>query len=149
MWRNKKLIIIEVLVVVMLGAMLGGIAVVRANDENTNQDQNNTNSLMGKVAAIYQANTGTAIDPQELEKAFEQAGQEIRNEARDQFLQKLVDEGKITQDQADQWKAWLDARPDIPELGNGGGMMTFGSMHRGGGFGFRMGNCLPGSDTTK
>jgi competence protein ComGC len=167
MWRNKKLIIVEVLVAVMLVAMLGGIAVVRANDENTNQGKNNMTSLMEKVAEIYQANTGTAIDAAELQKAFDQAKTDIAADARNAYLQKLIDEGKITQEQADQYKAWLnsrpnfptdefkqwmESRPDIPALfgqANHGGMMPFGGMHRGGSFGFRMGNCLPGSDITK
>jgi hypothetical protein len=111
MWRNKKLILIEVLVVVMLIATVGIVAVARADDENTNQDH--TSSLMEKVAEIYQANTGTVIDAEELENAFTQARQEIRTENRYQFLDKLVDMGKITQEQADEFKAWLEARPDI------------------------------------
>ena len=32
------------------------------------------------------------------------------------MLQKLVEEGKITQAQADEYTAWLESRPDIPEL---------------------------------
>jgi hypothetical protein len=67
---------------------------------------------MEKVAEIYQKNTGTTIEPQELQKAFTEAGASLRAEAMDQFLQKLVEEGKITQEQADAWKTWLAARPD-------------------------------------
>jgi hypothetical protein len=113
MWRNKKLIIIEVLVVVMLVATAGLVAVVQADDENAEQDQNSASSLMEKVAEIYEANTGTAIDAEELENAFTQACQEIRTENRYQFLDKLVEMGKITQEQADEFKAWLESRPDI------------------------------------
>ncbi len=161
MWRSKKLIFIEVLIGVALLATVGMAAVAHANDENT--AQNSTTNLMEKVAEIYQANTGAVIDPQELEKAFRQALQEMRTMALDEFLQKLVEEGKITQEQADEFKAWLQAkpdifteelkewlesRPDIPGLfgQNGGGFMPFGGVHHGRtgigeGFGLRSHDC--------
>jgi len=37
----------------------------------------------------------------------------MQDEALDSYLQELVDEGKITQDEADQYKAWWQARPDM------------------------------------
>ena len=164
MWRNKKIIIIEVLVVVMLVATLGTVAIARADDENTNQGQKNTTSLMEKVAEIYQANTGTAIDAEELENAFVQARQEIMTANRYQFLDKLVEMGKITQEQADEFKAWLEAkpnvftdefkqwlesRPDVPGMfgnNNGNRMMFFRGRHQGqtgmgSGFGLQLHNC--------
>ena len=150
MWRNKKIIIIEVLVVVMLIATVGIAAVAQADDENVEQDQVSTCDVIEKVAEIYEANTGTAIDAEELENAFVQARQEIRTENRYNFLDKLVELGKITQEQADEFKAWLEARPDIltdefqqwlesrPDIfglfghnGNGAGMMFLGNRHQG------------------
>jgi hypothetical protein len=159
---KKKLLITGVLCAVVLVGVFGGVAIASADDEDTAPA-----GLVEKVAAIYEQNTGTAIDAQELLKAFEEAGATLRTEMRDQFLQKLVDDGKITQEQADAWEAWLDARPDkavtdeyqswmesrpdLPEFfGSGGsGMMLF-RMHRGladgEGFGFRFHNCLPGGN---
>lgn len=140
MRQSKKFLIIGVLVVALLVGVLGSVAAARANDDianttNTTSD-NLTTTLMEKIATIYQANTGTVLDAQQLEKAFEQARTEIKTEARDQMLQKLVENGKITQEQADQWKAWMDAKPNIPAIGNRGGM-PFGWMHQG-----RSGDCL-------
>jgi hypothetical protein len=163
MWRNKKIILIEILTVVVLAATLGGIAVAQANDDNSTKALANSTNLWEKIAEIYQQNTGTAIDAQELQKAFDQAKTEIATDARDGFLQKLVDAGKITQEQADQFKAWLDSRPNfltdefkqwmesrpnIPNLfgsDNCTGVKPFGGMHRGmgkmgGGFGFNFRN---------
>lgn len=160
MWRSKKFIIIAVLTVLVLGVALGGVAMAQADDEDTPPQAANGSSLLEKVAEIYEENTGVAIDAQELEKAFTEAGQAIRDEALDNYLQKLVDDGKITQEQADQFKAWLeskptmmtdefkawlDARPDIPALfgpDKAIRMGPFGGMHRGpgkfgGGFGQR------------
>jgi hypothetical protein len=107
MQRKKNFLIIGVLCVVVLAGVLGGFAIASADDG----DSAGT-TLMAKVAEIYQKNTGTAIDAQELQKAFTEAGSSVRLEMRDQMLQKLVDNGKITQEQADAWKTWLDARPD-------------------------------------
>ena len=149
MWRSKKFIFTVLLTVVVLGGILGGFAVAHADDEDTNQPQPTGVNLLDKVAEIYQRNTGTAIDSQELQKAFNEARTEIATDARDQFFQKLVDEGKITQEQldaynkwldsrpqfpTDEYKQWLESRPDIPYLfGNSEqrGMMPFGGGHRG------------------
>jgi hypothetical protein len=107
MHMKKKILIIGVLCVVVLAGVLGGFAIASANDSRSTRT-----TMMDKVAEIYQKNTGTAIDAQELQKAFTEAGASIQQEMRDKMLQKLVDDGKITQEQADAWKAWLDARPD-------------------------------------
>jgi hypothetical protein len=167
MWRNKKFIIIAMLTVLVLAGTIGGVAIAQANDDNYNLPQTGNVSLLDKVAENYEKNTGVAIDAQELKKAFTEAGQAIRDEALDNYLQKLVTDGKITQEQADQFKAWLesrptfptdefkqwwDARPDIPGLfgqDNDTRMGPFGGMHRGigkfgGGFGERFGGwCAP------
>jgi len=167
---SRKLIIIGVLCVVMLAGTLGGFAIINAaDDDSTNTTQTALTTLMDQVAQVYEQNTGTAINPAELEKAFEEAGTAIRTEKMDQWLQSLVDDGKITQVQADEFKTWLNARPgialtdefktwmesrpDIPGLFGGrgfGGMMPFGGRQ---GFGM-MGNkiaqgfrgCLPDID---
>ena len=169
MWRSKKFIIIAVLAVLVLGVALGGVAMAQ-DDEGINASQSaNVSSFLDKVAEIYQQNTGVAIDAEELQKAFTEAGQAIRDEAQDKFLEKLVTDGKITQEQADEFKAWLESRPTFPTdefkdwwesrpdvaglFGQGnGGVMPFGGMHRGlgkfgGGMGGRLGGwCSPDAD---
>jgi hypothetical protein len=132
MWRSKKFIVIASLVVVLIAGSIGaGVAFA----QTSNGDDTQPKTLMARVAEKL------GIDQQTLEDAFTQARQEMQVEARDQYLDNLVTEGKITRDQADQYKAWLDSKPDIkiaPELPGPG-------MHRGfGGFGggFR-GWCAP------
>ena len=112
MWRSKKFIIIAVLAAVALVGSIGGVVLAQAEDED-NSPQAQQEALLDKVCAIYQQNTGTAIDAEELQKAFDQARSEMQDEAMDKFLQTLVDEGKITQEQADQYKAWLESKPDV------------------------------------
>jgi hypothetical protein len=173
MWRSKKFIIIAVLVVLVVGGTLGGVAVAQANDSqdnNTTQTANVT-SFLDKVAEMYQKNTGVAINAADLQQAIQDATQAMKDEALDNYLQKLIDEGKIDQGQADAYKAWLanrpsfptdefkqwwDARPDIPGLfgqnNNGTGIAPFGGMKRGFGrfggmFGGRFGGwCAPSTN---
>jgi uncharacterized protein HemX len=146
MWRSKKFIIIAILTVLVLGAILGGYAVAQANDQTTsqsdNQTPNNFSTLLDKVAAIYQQNTNVAIDSQELSKAFTQAQKEIRDGALDTYLNSLVEKGKITQDQAKQYKDWLNSKPNV-QIGPGskGGPRGFGRF--GGMFGGFRGWCAP------
>jgi hypothetical protein len=172
MWRSKKFIIIAVLIALVLGGTLGGVAIAQADDQNptttlTTTATDNVSSFMQKVAEIYEANTGDTIDPQQLQKAIDDARQAIRDEALTNYLQKLVDEGKITQEQADQFKAWWDKRPsldefkswwqsmpDIPGIfggDNGIGIGPLGRIRGGLGF-FRMGfglgmHCTPDADS--
>jgi hypothetical protein len=169
MWRNKKFIIIAVLTVLVLGATLGGVAIAQADDEDINVSQTaNASSFLDKVAEIYQQNTGVAIDADELQKAMTEAGQALKDDAQHNFLQKLVEDGRITQEQADEFETWLEARPTLPTeefkgwwdsrpdmpglFGEGDGLRIgpFGGMHRGAGkfgMGFRMGRwCAPDAE---
>ena len=103
MWRRKKMIIIGLLATVLLVGSVGGV--VFAQTENGDDSQPKT--LMARVAEKL------GIGQQELEDAFAEARSEMRDEALDSYLQKLVDEDKITPDQAVQYKEWLQARPDM------------------------------------
>ena len=155
---SKKFLVIGIICVTVLAATIGGFAMANAADNGNSATGNTTRAaqLMDKVASIYQQNTGTAIDSQELQKAFNQAQTALSADRLESMLQKLVTDGKITQEQADQWKAWWDsrpssitsdefktwmkARPDIPGMMGGANLgkgMPFG---RGGCFGDSNGN---------
>jgi polyhydroxyalkanoate synthesis regulator phasin len=104
-------------------------------------------ALLDRACAIYQENTGVAIDSEQLKDASHQALSELREEALETHVQNLVDEGRITQEEADSYLEWWQSRPDIdvplPGLGGPG---PRGGMMRGG-FGPRGGPC-PGLDTS-
>jgi hypothetical protein len=72
--------------------------------------QENRDALMTRVASIL------GINKQDLENAFQQAQRELRENALDARLQELVKQGAWTQQQADAYKAWIQARPDVPPL---------------------------------
>jgi hypothetical protein len=107
MWRKKKFIIGLLAAVLIICAGLGGVAFAQDNDEDSQ-----TKTLIARVAEIL------SIDQQQLEDAVTQARTEMREEALDNYLQNLVDEGTITEDQAAEYKDWLDSRPDITEYNN-------------------------------
>jgi len=112
MWRRKKLIIVTVLAAVVLTASLGGI--VLANGEDDNQPEARYGALLDRVSEIYEQNTGVAIEPEALEDAFAQARSEERTRFMQDHLQSLVEQGEITQEQADEFLQWQQARPDVP-----------------------------------
>jgi len=112
MWRRKKFIVIAVLVAVMLAGSIGGV-LLAADDEDDSQPEARCGALWDKVSEIYEQKTGVALDQEALKDAFAQAQSEMRTEALDSYLQNLVDQGKITEEEADQFKAWLQAKPDM------------------------------------
>jgi len=116
MWRSKKFIIVAVLAVVVLVGSIAGVVLAQTENEADNQPPAQQGALLEKVCEIYEQNTGVAIDPQELQNAFVQVRSEMQEEALDNYLKNLVDQGKITQEQADQYKAWWQARPDMEQL---------------------------------
>ena len=104
MWRKKKFIISLVVIAIAVFASIGGIAFAQGSGTDSQSD-----SLLGKVASIL------GIDQQKVEDAFTQAQQEMQQERQDQMLQNLVDQGILTEDQATQYKDWLNSKPDMSD----------------------------------
>jgi len=71
-----------------------------------------------------------------LKDAFAQAQNEMQTEALKNCLQNLVGQGKMIQEQADQYLEWWQSRPDVP-IGFGfrghGGFHGMGGPHGWGG----------------
>jgi len=82
---------------------------LRQNEGAKLQEQHN--ALITRVAAILNINT------EDLENAFKQAQGELREKSLGTRLQGLINQGAWTQQQADQYKAWIKARPDVPRIG--------------------------------
>lgn len=108
MWRRKKLIIVVVLTAVMLAGSIGGV--VLAQTENGDDSQPKT--LLDRVAEIL-VGEGVNITSEQLKDAFAQAQSEMRTDALQSYLENLVKEGKITQEEADQYLEWWQSRPDM------------------------------------
>lgn len=104
MWRKKKFIVMLLITVVVIAASFGGVALAQESEDSTQPD-----TLMGRVSKIL------GIEQQTLEDAFDQVRTEMQAEAMDRHLQNLVDEGVITEEQAAEYKEWLESRPDTTE----------------------------------
>ena len=113
MWRSKKFIVIALAAVLVVGSSVGVVLAADNGDEDGSPPEAQHWALLGRVCEIYEENTGTTIDPQALQDAFAQARSEMRDEVLQNRLQNLVEQGKITQDEADQYKEWWQARPDV------------------------------------
>ena len=133
MRRGKKFILIALMTIVVLAGTIGGVVFANTDDEDGSRAASHQEAMLNKVCEIYENNTGTAIDSQELQKAFAEARNEVMVNARENFRQKLIDEGKITQEQLDEHEAWLEARPETPfpfGHGNPDDIKPFGGRHR-------------------
>ena len=106
MSKIARILLSSVLAVSML---VGTTGMALADDGQGSQPK--PDGLLDRVAQILN------IDVQKLKDAFKQALTEMRTERQNTGLQNLVSSGKLTQDQADQLKAWLDSRPDVPMAG--------------------------------
>jgi hypothetical protein len=146
-FKKKPLIISLIAIAAAVGITTG---VVFAQDETDTQPEAQHGALLEKVCEIYEDNTGDAIDPEALKDAFIAAQGEMMAEAVESYLDKLVEEGVITQEEAEQIKEWWETRPDTPlsqgsmfrfRGGAGGPVGRFGPQL--GGFGFPGGQGLP------
>jgi hypothetical protein len=120
MGNKKKWIIIGILaaVVILAIGLIGGVA---------NAASGTTTDTAGKTLAARVA-TILGLDQSRVDAAFTQAQKDMQTEALDNQLKSLVSAGKITQAQADQYKAWVQSRPSLPA---GAGLEVDMGMHGG------------------
>jgi len=104
---KKVKVLISVLVVALL-LTVGATATVMAEgeEETTPPPEVSENGLLDRVADIL------GIDQEDLINAFKQAQQEMRGEAFISRLNQAVEEGYITQGQADEIRNWWGLKPE-------------------------------------
>jgi len=130
---KKKWIIIGVLVgVLAVGGIAGGLVYAQTNGtQSTNQPPGGPGkALADRVATILGLNQTT------VENAFTKAEQQMGDDALTNWLNSQVAQGKMTQDQANQYKTWWQSRPStVQGVGPfGRGFPGFRRMPRPGGF---------------
>ena len=134
---KKRLIIISSVVsaVIVLMGLVGGTVFAATPTPATGTATNPQSVFAAKVAGIL------GIDQAKVEAAFKQAQTEIKADAQAKMLAKIVADGKMTQEQANSYKTWLDSKPNVPGLagpqGGRGGMMRLGMGCPPGNFGQR------------
>lgn len=98
-----KIIVVVAAAVLLLGVIMATNVTAQ---EGQGQPRPGISALLARVAQILN------IPEQDLADAFNQARQELRDEALSQRLDRLVQEGLLTQAEADEIEAWLAGKPE-------------------------------------
>lgn len=136
---KRKLALIGLAVVLGMTALGLGInsALAAASDNSTDEDSTAAVSTSDNETSQYDIFVSKladklGLDEETVATAITEVRQEMRDEALAERLQQAVDEGTITQDEADQILAWMKSRPAaLDELGGFG--PGFGPGGEGGG----------------
>ena len=93
--------------------------------QETTEKQSRFSAFAERVASIL------GLEADDVEDAMEQAKEELADEAMDEKLAMMVEKGAFTQQQADDWKAWMEAKPEgfrLPYFAPGRGGEHLDSM---------------------
>jgi len=126
MWKRKKFIIPLVVAGVLAGSLAGAAFAQEGDGVGPPPGGTLIERLVEKLG----------IEQSEIETAFA----EVRSEMRNSRLQELVEQGRLTQEEADQFNEWWQARPEMElaglcaRLGGPGGHLgsAFGPRGQGG-----------------
>ncbi len=116
MWKSKKFIIAAVLVAVLAAVGIGGVIMAADEDESESQGavtETQQQAMLERVLEIYEEETGVVIEDEILRDAFAQARSERRDVRIQERLDRLVEEGVITQAEADEMLEWWNSKPDV------------------------------------
>lgn len=104
---KKVKVLVSVLVAVVLLAA-GSTTIVMAQEEPAPEEtpQAEANGLLTRVAEIL------GIDEEDLVNAFNQARQEMRDEAFLRWLDEAVEKGLIDEVEAEEIKGWWGQKPE-------------------------------------
>lgn len=123
---SKRVKIITSVVMAVLLLAVGTTVTVMAQEETTPPEAG-AGGLLARVAEILD------IPQEDLLSAFNQAKQEMRQEAFEGALDKAVEKGCITEQEADEITGWWGQKPEVTNRGL--------LQHA---FAFRLRNHLPG-----
>ena len=89
---------------VMVLGIMGGVAMAQeTSDEDGDSEKK---SFAARVAEIL------GLDETTVQDAIDQAKAEMQEEALQAKLDWLVENGHMTQDQADEYKTWIESKPE-------------------------------------
>ena len=118
---RKGVIVASLLAGLLAVGLVGGVVLAQSDGDGAKAAEKKSkvdrdgvkDEVMGRVAEIL------GIEQSALEDAFDQALTEQAEAKGAEMLASLVEKGILTQEQADAYQAWLDARPDgdLPVMG--------------------------------
>jgi len=122
---------------------LAGVGLASAHGPSGNNSEVR-DEIQNRVAEILE------IDATDLGDALQKAGKEHKTAERDARLEEAVVDGKITPEEADEIRAWLDNRPEVlDELKGEGGHHGSGQDSGGGGLEVRLAELVEDGTITK
>ena len=129
---SKKVKVLISVVAAVLLLTVGATTAVMAQEEPEPTPEAGANGLLARVAEILD------IPNENLESAFRQARQEMmqarqemREEACIRSLDKAVEEGCITQEEANAIKEWWEQKPEVMDSGQFGHALGSQTLRRG------------------
>ena len=125
---KKRWFMVSLIIGVLALGITGGAVLAH---ERGSGGESPWKSFASRVATILE------LDEAQVQDAFDQAKKEIQDEALQNKLDRLVEEGQLTQEQADEYKEWYLSRPEGLSPGFRG--HSFHGGFRRGGFGFHHG----------
>jgi hypothetical protein len=112
MKQYMKYGIIAIVAIVALSAGITAVVSAQSPEAEGGSDTGPGQIFLSKVADILE------LDEEQVADAFKQAGQEMREEHQEQRLQNAIDNGLITEEEAEQVRGWWDSRPEaMQQLG--------------------------------
>ena len=116
MKKYMKVGLIALAAITALSFGVTAIASAQSTDSGVSAVVEPRQIFAGKLAGILGLDEGQVFD------AVQQARREMMQEFQVKRLQNAVDEGLITEEEAEQIQAWRDSRPEaMQKLGPGGG----------------------------
>ena len=98
--RKRSVFVIFGLAMLVLG-LTGGAVLANSNGNGDGA----LGSFVSRVASIL------GLEQDQVQDAFEQAAREIQDDRLQQKLDRLVESGRLTQEAADAYRDWFQARP--------------------------------------
>ncbi len=109
---RKRTLVAALAVGLLTLAVVGGAVLAQTSDED---DDGASKSFAARVAEILD------LEEADVEAAMEQARADMLDERLDAHIDRLVERGVLTEEQAEEYRTWLDDRPDdLPQLGGRG-----------------------------
>lgn len=106
---KRRWLFVTLFVAVLALGITGGAILAQ---ENGTDGDSPLASFVSRVAAIL------GLEEAQVQDAFNQAAGEMEDEALQRKLDRLVEQGRLTQEQADEYREWYQARPEALSPGS-------------------------------
>jgi len=114
---SKKMKVLIATLVAVLLLMVGATTVVMAQEEEETVPEPEVVTEEGAKGFLARVADILGVTEEELQAVFNEARQQMQDEAIIRFLGEAVEEGLIIQEEADEILAWWQQRPEALGLG--------------------------------